>query len=128
MGQGWKPRGAFLRTLLIALTVQGVTPDPHDLASRSLIGLFFAQADDRDSGLGDDAPTGDHDPDEVCSPATPSSLTIRGASGCMRLAGLVPSGRDVPPIPLPRQPLPSARWLKAPAEADLLHSLCRLTC
>ncbi len=127
MGKGWRPSGVFLHTLLIALTVQGVTPDAHDLASRSLIGLFFAQADDLESGPGDAVPADDHDPDEVCSPPRPSPVTLCDSPGCIRFAGLAPTGRDIPSIALACQPLSSVSRLQARG-TDSLHFLCRLTC
>jgi hypothetical protein len=148
MGQGRRLRSICLRAVLIALAVQGVTPDGSDLASPWLFGRLLdpsavdgsprPDSDDAvpeggatTAGAGDlpaGPETGDEAPDEVCVPVRPARPRFlcrkRGGTSLLWLEPAGPSGR-LRPDPV-RTPAPRA--VAVARGIRLTVSLCRLTC
>jgi hypothetical protein len=112
--------------LLIAIAIQGVTPDAHDLASINSLLLFCpALADSR--GLDGE----DGLPDEVCGPAQPDmGVRLRDRAAPNGLAnGLSGTTDHHDPLTIRLRALRShARGDKHPRLADLIYALCRLRC
>ena len=74
MSQGFRPRKAYLGFALVALAIQAITPDPHDVTSFSISRILQSllvdslPLTDPDAPLGED--TQDEKADEVCAPAS----------------------------------------------------------
>jgi hypothetical protein len=125
MGQGRRARSITARILLIALAIQGITPDAQDLASLNALRLFCPDLADSKS-LADN----DDSPDDVCgSVQLDMHLAIRKRmdSRILPFLGFVWIGHRSPMVASSalqfHSPLgPNARV------GDLIHSLCRLTC
>ena len=116
----------WLYFLLIAIAIQGVTPDARDLASGNALLLFCpALADSRDL-TGEDGL-----PDEVCGPAQPElSVGLRGRAEPNELANR-PSGTtdQLDPFLIHLGALQSHdRVGKHPRLDHLIYALCRLKC
>jgi hypothetical protein len=111
---------------LIALAIQGMTPDARDLTSCSMSRILRSILSDGNPAAdgaqpGDDAP--DENPDEVCTPAA-----VVG-----RMSVRVDRASTSRQIPLsPRMPEASRPRRRSPREAATtcrrLASLCRFTC
>ena len=122
-----KPRHtAGVWMLLIAIAIQGVTPDAHDLASWNFIRLLC-------SFLSGPEKLADNDdlPDEVCGPIQPETRTVlRGKDelGCRSGSASLSS------VHAQLQPLAvevyrnGCRDATNRRRAELIHSLCRLQC
>ncbi len=63
-----RTRAWCLRCALIALAIQGMTPDPEDLTSGSISRILRSIASDSIPPTGDEAPSRDDATDEVCTP------------------------------------------------------------
>jgi hypothetical protein len=141
MGKGFLFRAVLTRVCLVAMAIQGVTPDAQDLASPALSRVLRAiTAPDGLTGLdaarggalpppgpGRD-PSRDGMPDEVCAPVSaPSRVAVRASV----------EGRSHLDLPPPPPTDPSSRTGGArpahpagPAAGGdrLTVGLCRLTC
>jgi hypothetical protein len=124
-----RSRTRCLHCALIALAIQGMTPDPQDLTSSLISRILQSIWHDCVPGVADEGPRGgdasDETPDEVCTLA----------SACVRLAAR--SRVNGPPVapgaPLaPGMPGKSPPRPHSPREAATicrrLASLCRFTC
>jgi hypothetical protein len=125
-----RTRAWCLRCALIALAIQGMTPDAQDVTSGSIWRILRSIASDGIPPTGDEAPLGDdatHEkPGEVCMPA--SSSGVRPVTR-HSIDGPCPPHRMPPspchsPTALTRRPSPR----DAAATARRLASLGRLTC
>ena len=115
----------WLYFLLIAIAIQGVTPDARDLASGNALLLFCpALADSRDL-TGEDGL-----PDEVCGPAQPElGVGSRGRSETNDLANRLSGTTDqLHPLPIHHGALRSHAQGKHPRMDELITALCRLKC
>jgi hypothetical protein len=138
-------RSIGLHLLLIAVAVQGMTPDAHDLASSALVQLIGTEPGPRakppgpSSGLRfgperllpihSSAPARenvqDDLPDEVCGPARPLAFASLLAD-LSRLA-LVWSEPRGPSLSSTPSPLSFPRDVALRGD-DLIYTLCRLLC
>jgi hypothetical protein len=136
MGRMRKGRGlglVCLRLLLIATAIQGVTPDIHDVASRSLLRLLSCVSVDLQCGGDDSTPVPDVDrdemPDEVCIPNSPTEILVRRWIGVSRLPRFAIPGQDGCSA---RTDVLRSLSLSSRDSAwrgqGLNHSLCRLIC
>jgi hypothetical protein len=126
MGQGRLCHSFWLYSVLIAVAIQAVTPDAHDLASMNALLLFCPTlAGSRD--LADD----DGLPDEVCGPAqSEMGVASRGKAEASELASTLWVSTDLKD-PLASQPgalRSHARSGNHPRLYELIYSLCRLRC
>ena len=123
MGQGRQIQSLGQRILLIAVAIQGITPDPDDLASsRSVLVLCPALADD-DAGRGVD-----DWPDDACAvPPLNLGWPKRQKAEEPRLAGLrtAPSPGPILPGDDPRLVSQAGIPVRFPR---IIHALCRLIC
>jgi hypothetical protein len=117
---------------LIALSIQGITPDVHDLASGALIRILFqVLGDSKTDRAGDPIPSRDEDrnelPDDVCVAARQAAVVPR----------LQPGGSSRPGLPASSWPTPligrdSQFSTQSPTRIgqgrDLVHFRCRLNC
>jgi hypothetical protein len=124
--------------LLIALAIQGITPDPDDLASGSLTRLLATVFSSRADGV-DSSPDHASWPDEnsedreqaaddVCIPALSGIRPLsRTEAHRSRLPGQFSSDSTVgiPPSLSPSEAIPRAPAL---TQRQRIHTLCRLTC
>src|SRR4051794_33305643 len=95
MVQWPRSRAGCLYGALIALTIQGMTPDPQDLTSHSISRILRSILGDGIPAAADEAPPADDATDEVCTPA----------SAAVRLAARECTARPSPPrllLPFPR--------------------------
>jgi hypothetical protein len=126
MCRGRLCHSVWLYFLLIAVAIQGVTPDADDLASLNCLFLFCPSlADSKD--LADD----DGLPDEVCGPVRPETdAVLRGNAQPNDPANpLFLSSEDHHQLTIQLRALRSdARGGKHPRLNDLNCSLCRLKC
>ena len=122
-------RARCLHFALIALSIQGITPDSRDLTSGSISWILRSILNDGipaaadDAAPGDDAP--DETPDDVCTPA----------SADVRIGARVRIAHPYPPYPVRLVPFKLAAALartRSPRDAAAtcrrLASLCRFTC
>jgi hypothetical protein len=132
MGVRWGTRSICLRILLIALSIQGMTPDVHDLASGALLRILSqVLGDSKTDRAGDSLPSPDEDqnelPDDVCVVARQASLVPRLQPGGSPGSDLLTSGRPTPLIG--RDSRFSTRSLAGVVRGrDLVHVRCRLNC
>ena len=127
MCQGRRCHSVWLYFLLIAVAIQGVTPDARDLASMNSLLLFCpALADSRDLAGEDGLP------DEVCGPAESEiGVGLRGRVGAER-SGQPSFGNDrstmihCQSIFVPVDLTPAAASIRD--SDDLIYALCRLKC
>jgi hypothetical protein len=125
-----RTRAWCLRCALIALTIQGMTPDPQDLTSGAISRILRSIASDGMPPTGDEAPPGDdatdEKPGEVCMPGSSSGVhpvtrhSIDGTGTPQRM----------PPSPCPSPAVLTRRpSLRVPAATGRrLASLGRFTC
>jgi len=125
MGQGRLSQAFCLHILLIALAIQGITPDSNDLASSNALKLFCPFLTDADRMVDEDK-----FPDDVCEPVRVEIDLCR-----CQLA-------DFDGLPFPRFATAEAQWGRVKSDAlpfvardgtliridGLIHSLCRLKC
>ena len=126
MCQGRLCHSVWFYFLLIAVAIQGVTPDARDLASINCLALLCPALSDSSNLTGEDGL-----PDEVCGPAQNDlGVGLRGKAEPNELANSHSATADQ------RGPLTSlvaalrfhARGGKHPRLDDLIYSLCRLRC
>jgi hypothetical protein len=123
MGQGRGLHAVWQRILLIAVAIQGITPDVYDLASTHSFVLVCPTLAPDDAA----APGGDEWPDDVCELPRLSQTWLRGQEEATQLLGLITAGS-------PRQLLPGeedrpARPVAVPVRLPhLIHALCRFLC
>jgi len=123
MGQGRRIQSVYRRILLIAVAIQGITPDAADLASaQSLMRLGPALADDQaDRGV-------DEWPYEACT------VPPIHVGGTKRPRAEQPPPADFLAAQPPGQPLPGddprlvSRASIPVRSPRIIHSLCRLLC
>jgi hypothetical protein len=122
MGQGRRIQSVYRRILLIAVAIQGITPDAADLASaRLLVLLCPALADEACRGV-------DPWPDEA---GTVPPIRV---SGPKRQGAKDPPRADFPASQPPTQALPGddpqfvGRASIPVRSPRIIHSLCRLLC
>ena len=126
MCQGRLCHSVWLNCLLIAVAIQGVTPDAHDLASLNSLVMFCADLADSRDLAGEDGL-----PDEVCGPAQPEiGVGLRGRvepndlvdrlSGMTDQHDLLTSHRGAL-----RSQAPGGKHVRLD---DLVYALCRLKC
>jgi hypothetical protein len=131
-------RALVLRISLVALAVQGMTPDLRDVSSLNLTRILPTIAARSIVAVGGaaTAPTGvptpdrsdDGMPDEVCPVPSAASYTPCQADPKGRpSAGASVGGCDAPP-PRPSRLRPPAPAGAGGCRAGLIHALCRLTC
>jgi hypothetical protein len=132
MGDRWGIRSIGLRILLIALSIQGITPDVHDLTSGALIRILVQiLGDSKTDRAGDALPSRDEDenemPDDVCVAVRQASLVPRHQPGGSPGPDLLASSRPTPLIG--RDPPFSTRSRSGIARGrDLVNFRCRLNC
>jgi hypothetical protein len=116
----------WLYFLLIAIAIQGVTPDARDLASGNALLLFCAALADSKDLTGEDGL-----PDEVCGPAQRElGVGLRGRADLKNLANR-PSGAtdQLDPFLIHLGALQSHNRVgKDPRLDRLIYALCRLRC
>ncbi len=126
MCQGRRCHSVWLYFLLIAVAIQGVTPDARDLASMNSLLLFCpALADSRDLAGEDGLP------DEVCEPAeSEMGVGLRGGLEPNDLANRLWGATDqYDPLPFDLRARRShAGGRKHSRTDDLIYALCRLKC
>jgi hypothetical protein len=131
MNKGSGPQTACLGVALIALAIQAITPDSHDLTSFSISRILQSILSDSIAPTDDAAPSEDDTPDEkaddVCSPASAGArVATRRPTSCPR-----PHSKATPRGELPIRPSHrhSSRPFSGAARNDeLILTLCRLTC
>jgi hypothetical protein len=125
MGQGRRSQAFCLHILLIALAIQGITPDSNDLASINALKLFCPRLTDADQMVDED-----EFPDDVCEP-----VRVQIDLGRCQLA-------DLDGLPFARFATAEAQMGRVKSDAlqfvarrgtltridGLIHSLCRLKC
>ena len=148
--KGWTSRWLDLRILLVAVTIQGVTPSAHNLASSRLLRILFETAARGESNTAHgETATACPVPHDECSPGgsgppidkyrkkTPGVLCLPVRTGWQagprRHAGRPLRIESVSENPWealinPAQPCPPSIHTGVEQGTDLLHSLCRLTC
>ena len=114
--------------LLIALAIQGFTPDFHNLASRWLIQLLTCQTTTLMAGEGSPPrPDKEHHqgPDHVCAPvsidATPRIRLDAGARSCATFTPVGPCERWIPEAPVSLHLF----GIAPRGSHDVIRSLCR---
>jgi len=138
MGKGFLCRSVLTRVCLVAMAIQGMTPDAQDLASPVLSHILRAITAPAgptglDSARGDSLPSPgpgrgtsrDETPDEVFDPVSaPARVAVRAPEeGRPRL------GRPSSPLAGPSGCTNGARPARpAPGSDRLILVLCRLTC
>ena len=126
MYQGRPCYSIWFYVLLIAVAIQGVTPDAQDLASIKTLRLLYPSL--ADSG---NEPDNDGLPDEVCGPAQPdSAMLLRRRPEPNDLANALSlwTDHDHPlTIKLGAVRLDDCGG-KLPRVHDLICSLCRFQC
>ena len=125
MCQGRRCRSICLYLALIAVAIQGLTPDAHDLASLNSLRVLCPAFSDSTT-----LPSDDGLPDEVCGPMTfEMDLVSRTRSDSNSLTTLAYLASDESALALPsgarRSRLGSCHIVRADAP---LHCLCRLNC
>src|SRR5262245_66615853 len=93
---------ACLALVLVSVAIQGVTPDPHDLASPRTWQLLYAFLADQQ--LGADATS----PDEVCDPYQPGPLLTRWVTAGQSRSGAPATGARAARTAAGRRPSRSA--------------------
>jgi hypothetical protein len=120
-----RSRAGCLYGTLIALTIQGMTPDPQDLTSHSISRILQSILGCVTPGAADHAPPADDATDEICTPASAATRP----SACDRAEGPSPPHRLVP---FPATSDADSPRLQSPREATStrrrLASLGRFTC
>jgi hypothetical protein len=133
MSPGYRLRVTSLGFTLIALAVQAITPDPHDMTSFSILRILRSLRVDSlpptDAATpSNEDPQQDENADEVCEPSwAGAQITARRPTiGSRRLPREAtrhrPSAGHSPSLHRPRRPGATART------GDLMLILCRLTC
>ena len=149
--KGWTFRWLTMRILLVAVAFQGITPSAHNLASSKLLRMLFWTATHAESnaergeagaaarGVAHDEvrPGGAPPPIEaqrkktpgvICLPVrTGSPAGVRRHAGHLRFIVFAPHRPSPSLIPSAETSRPCIFTLRAP-RADVLHTLCRLTC
>jgi len=123
MGQGRRSQSVCRRILLIAVAIQGISPDARDLVSTKAICVMCPM-------LADDLPISDEDdsPDDVCE-----LLRLDRGGETYRKADDA-TFRTIPEVDFLRPTLaggPSGRACHGGIDERsirLIHSLCRLVC
>jgi hypothetical protein len=130
MNKGSRPRATCLGIVMIALAIQAITPDAHDLTSFSISRIIQSILSDSLAPAEGAAPSEDDSPDktddDVCSPT----------SAGMRIALRRPTSSPRPLsmstlCELPNRPTlrhPSCPIGGAARGGELILTLCRLTC
>jgi hypothetical protein len=123
MGQGRRLHAVWRRVLLIAVVIQGITPDVYDLASTRSFALLCPILAPEDAA----APSGDEWPDDVCELPLLSQSWLKGQEGATQLPGFITAGsaRQILPGDTDRPARPVAVPRRFPR---LIHALCRLLC
>jgi hypothetical protein len=123
MGQGRRLQAVWRPIVLIAVAVQGITPDGYDLASTKSFALLCPILAPEDAA----APSEDEWPDDVCELPLLSQGWLIGQEEGMQLLGHIAAGsaRQVLPGDKDRPARPVAVPLRSPR---LIHALCRLLC
>jgi hypothetical protein len=132
MSKAFGSHTTCLRIALIALSIQGVTPDSDDLTSFSLSRILLSILADSICPIDDSVPLGDetHDekPDEVCMPASAGvRLPLRCRVGTLRIRGLIPALADER-TRRPDHLRPPSSPGGSVQRGEMILSLCRLTC
>ncbi len=124
-----RSRARCLYCALIALAIQGITPDHQDLASGSISRILQSIGYDIASGMADEATPGadapDEKPDEVCIPA-PASVRL-ATRGRVNGPPIAPGAPLAPCMPAKGPPRPHSPR-EAATTCRRLASLCRFTC
>jgi hypothetical protein len=149
MFMGWNRKAICLHIVLVAVAIQGVTPDPSDLASEWLyswagraIAHEIVAVNDVSSHDGSrhrdwfSTPSGSlpndddcHDdmPDEVCVPAQAQAFGSARDSG--KSSRLIPLAADsIARVSRPNHVVLSGTSIPPHPTGTLIHSLCRLIC
>ena len=131
MSQGFRPGNACLGFALIALAVQAITPDPHDLTSFSIFRILWSlQAASRPPAaagpMGQD--TGDENGDEVFAPFSAGTLIAlqRPTNGPPRL--ITHAKRNCERSGHAGFLHPSRSCAGIARSSELIFVLCRLIC
>jgi hypothetical protein len=125
MGHGRPFHSTVLHVILIALAIQGVTPDAYDLASLNALRLFCPLL-----GLPTKLTDDDELPDEICGPAeavTHSSILGRGRAD-KRSWPAHPANEDRVPATRSYRVQPTTHTDQIVQFGDLVSILCRLDC
>jgi hypothetical protein len=125
MGMVRRARSISGLLLLVAVAIQGITPDPHDLASLNALRLLFPDITEPCSADGND-----ESPNDVCgSVQLEMHLAIRKRTDLRALPfiGFLTTAHSIPLTAHATHLLPSALVPNARL-GDLIHSLCRLNC
>ena len=125
MCQGRLYHSVCLHFLLIAIAIQGVTPDPQDLASNNCLRLFCPALGDPNA-LADD----DGMPDDVCVPAASEieSLLHGRSESLDPPCRMCPSTEFDPLAVHLRAARPGQRVGNQARSDQLIYSVCRLNC
>jgi hypothetical protein len=122
-------RARCLHCALIALAIQGMTPDPDDMTSGSISKILQSIVGDGVLSKTEKLPaskdaTDDEKPDEVCTPASTSARP----TACERVDRPIPSRRPER-ASKSRSSLTHSITLRCSTKArQLLAFLCRFTC
>ena len=108
--------------LLIAVAIQGATPDPDDISSMNALRLLCRAAGDAGSALNDDGL-----PDQVCEPARPGIMADSSEFSHLSHAETRPSGQVASAIAA-RALRTTLAGVDAPRRHDPAQLSCRLTC
>jgi hypothetical protein len=131
MSKGFRPKATCIGIALVALAIQAITPDSHDLTSFSISRIIHSILSDSIASADDAAPSEDDIPDEaaddVCSPASAGMrIATRRHRSCPHPPSMATS-HGVLPI-RPSHPHSSCP-IGGPARVgELILTLCRLTC
>lgn len=117
MSQWLRPGMPWFHGALIALTIQGMTPDPATVTSGSLARILRCILDEQPWTAADAFPLGDDATDEVCTPAIDADGPAREgldhpSDGRHRLALRRPApSPDHSRLDVPRRPATACRCL-----------------
>ncbi len=149
--RGWTSQCFDLRILLVAVAIQGITPNAHNLASCRLLRILFwtATLDESNARRGEvgsttcDLPHADSPPNGSSAPVETHRKKTPGVLCLPVRAGLQVGPRRHAGNPLRIESVSESPWISliksaktcppriptlAKQGTDLLHSLCRLTC
>jgi hypothetical protein len=119
---------AVIRIALIALAIQGVSPDADGLTSFSLARILLTIVADSITSVDDSTPLEGERPDEVCVPTSAGmDLLLRRRIDFPRNWGLktaLVGARRFRPNALHRPP-PAGGYVQ---HGEIILSLCRLSC
>jgi hypothetical protein len=125
MCQGRLSHTVRLHLVLIACAIQGVTPDPQDLASNNCLLILFPTLADPNCLIDDNGM-----PDEVCRPAESEIDSLwRASAASNELPCSAHASRERPAHTIHASAARVPDWGGDLARVgELIYSLCRLNC